>query len=165
MFVLLNSRSDEVIRRQKNFLSNMDILYTNRSEILCWTKVSKGPMSENEVEKSYSPIFVKFMCLTSNIWRFFTGQRSISGYNFDGQKKHVPPLFWRDTQRFSSPNNLYFQMESKNCVLTKITTGPQRFPLTINRYKWSEIRISLVSLLIATINWKNTFPTKLLSGT
>ena len=35
IFVLVNLRSDEVIRRQKNFLPNIDILYTNRKEILC----------------------------------------------------------------------------------------------------------------------------------
>ena len=69
------------------FSSNMDFLYTNRSEMLCWRKVPKGPLSGNDVKKSYSPIFVKFICLISNIWRFFTGRRSIIGYTFDGPKK------------------------------------------------------------------------------
>ena len=55
IFMLLTSISDEVIRRQNIFLPNMDILYTNRKEILCWTKVPKGPISGNEVENQYEP--------------------------------------------------------------------------------------------------------------
>ena len=64
IFVLVNLRSDEAIRHRK-FFFQIWTHYIPFDRILCWTKVPKEPMSENEVEKKfYGPCKIVIYWLT-----------------------------------------------------------------------------------------------------
>ena len=59
----------EALKTEILVLSKIYVLYTIRKEILCWSNVPLEPMSENELEKSYTP-----SKSVINYWRQSFGQ-------------------------------------------------------------------------------------------
>ena len=88
----------EALKTEILVLSKIYVLYTIRKEILCWSNVPLEPMSENELEKSYTP-----SKSVINHWRQSFGQgwrRKHEKSWFSCVNDHIFLLDWSFLMRF-----------------------------------------------------------------